>query len=95
MSTQVRDTILAPKGYQQLTLTTNTATGLTVPSPARFASIVVETQDVRFRDDGTDPTASVGMIIEAGGSLWYNGNINAIKFIEVASGAVVNICYYA
>lgn len=81
-------------GYQQIT-SLSSATGLTIPQGTTLALIVPETQNVRWRDDGTNPTASVGMPIFVGASLSYDGDLNRIKFIESTSGAVLNIAYYA
>ena len=85
-----------PCGYQQIT-SLSSATGLTVPaagvSPV-CARIVPLTQNVRWRDDGTNPTASVGMPMIAGTEYWYHGNLAAIKFIEITSGAQLNVSYY-
>jgi hypothetical protein len=85
------------KGYQQLTVS-STAVAPTLPTGAQVQLMVisVETANVRYRDDGTNPTASVGM------PLWlnqppfsFNGDISKIKFIRQAStDAVVNITYY-
>lgn len=92
--TQTIEGYRAPCGYQQLT-SISSATALTVPdSGARFALIQAEAQDVRFRDDGTSPTASVGMLLQANGFIEYNGNLSAIKFIETTSGGIVNVSYY-
>lgn len=81
-------------GYQQIT-SLSAAAGLTVPQGATLALIVPETQNVRWRDDGTNPTASVGMPIFVGASLSYDGDFNKIKFIETAASAKLNISYYA
>ena len=81
-------------GYQQIT-SLSSATGLTVPQGATLALIVLETQNVRWRDDGTNPTASVGMPIFVGASLSYDGDFNKIKFIEETASAKLNISYYA
>ena len=81
-------------GYQQIT-SLSSAAGLTVPQGATLALIVPETQNVRWRDDGTNPTASVGMPIFVGASLSYDGDFNKIKFIEEAASAKLNISYYA
>jgi len=88
-------------GYQQIT-TVSSAIGLTVPTLApdgsnqkpTFALIISETQAVRWRDDGTSPTASVGMPLAAGVPLQYDGDLNKIKFIEQTAGAKLNISYY-
>ena len=81
-------------GYQQITSLTS-STALTVPAGASLALIVPETQNVRWRDDGVDPTASVGMLVPANSSMSYDGDLKAIRFIAVASGAVLNVSYYA
>ena len=81
-------------GYQQIT-SLSSAAGLTVAQGATLALIVPETQNVRWRDDGTDPTASVGMPIFVGASLSYDGDFNRIKFIEMTASAKLNISYYA
>lgn len=93
--TAVVDGQLTCKGYQQITSLT-AATALTVPTGARLAMIVAETQDVRWRDDGTNPTASVGMPIStADAGYWYTGDLSAIKFIEQVAGAKLNVSYYS
>jgi hypothetical protein len=81
-------------GYQQIT-SLSSATGLTIPRGTTLALIVPETQNVRWRDDGTNPTASVGMPIFVGASLSYDGDLSRIRFIESTAGATLNISYYA
>jgi len=89
-------------GYQQIT-SLSAAAGLTVPArdangslqQPTFALIVAETQGVRWRDDGTNPTASVGMPLAVGVPLQYDGDLSKIKFIEQAASAKLNISYYA
>ena len=79
-------------GYQQIL--PSVSTGLTVPPTATFAIIQAEAQAIRWRDDGTAPTASVGMTIPAGGELRYDGNLNAIRFIEAVALSKLNVSYY-
>jgi hypothetical protein len=50
---------------------------------------------VRWRDDGTDPTAAVGMPIYVGTSFLYDGDLTRIKFINMVAGGKVNVSYYA
>ena len=83
----------APVGYEQVT-SLSAATGLTVPGGAKMAIIVPESQAVRWKDLGTDPTASVGMPLAAGDYLEYEGDLDNITFIEQASGAKLNVSYY-
>lgn len=84
-----------PKGYQQIT-DLSAAAGLTVPAGARYVILRAEAQDVRWRDDGTDPTATVGQLLKAGDTIAfeYGGNLKAIKFIQAAAGATLNASYY-
>ena len=81
-------------GYQQIT-SLSASTALTVPAGATMALIVAETQAVRWRDDGTAPTASVGMPLAVGTSLSYDGDLRAIRFIQQTASATLNVSYYA
>lgn len=81
-------------GYQQIT-GLSTAKALTVPVGATMALVSPDTQDVRWRDDGTNPTASVGMPLVVGTTLNYDGDLNRIRFIETTASAVLNVSYYA
>lgn len=81
-------------GYQQIT-SLSASTALTVPTGATMALIVADTQGVRWRDDGTAPTASVGMPLAVGVSLSYDGDLKAIRFIQQAASATLNVSYYA
>lgn len=84
---------LTPRGYEQIT-SLGTAQALSVPAGANLALIQAQGQAVRYRDDGVGPTATVGMPIAAAGSLSYNGDLAALRFIEQAAGAVLNVLYY-
>ena len=88
-------------GYQQITTLTS-AVGLTVPTrdlnglsckPA-IAIITPLTANVRWRDDGVDPTAAIGMPLAAGVTLQYDGDLTKIKFIQNGGTAELNITYY-
>jgi hypothetical protein len=89
-------------GYQQIT-SLGSAKGLTVPELDKtglkqmptFALITPLTGAVRWRDDGVDPTATVGMPLAAGVTLQYDGNLKGIKFIDNGGTAELNISYYA
>jgi len=89
-------------GYQQIT-SLSSAASLTVPARTpngsaaspRLALLQCESQSVRWRDDGTSPTASVGMILNVGDQPYpYDGDLNKIKFIETAASAKLNVSYY-
>lgn len=83
-----------PIGYQQIT-SLSAATALTVPEGARFALIQAEAQAVRWRDDGTNPTATVGMKIAVDAVLEYSGDLSTFKAIEAVLGAKLSVSYYA
>lgn len=70
------------------------ATSLTVPQMANLAVISVETQAVRMRDDGTDPTASVGFPLAASVPFTYDGDLARLKFIAQTGTAIVNVWYF-
>lgn len=91
MSTAPRH--LDPRGFQQIT-SLSSATALTVPDGANFCIFDCESQNVRWRDDGTNPSASVGMRLLTGVSFSYDGALSAIKFIEEAASAKLNVSYY-
>ncbi|MES2167967.1 MAG: hypothetical protein V4458_13200 [Pseudomonadota bacterium] len=82
-----------PLGYEQIT-GLSAAKGLTVPAGATFAIITADTQDVRYRDDGAAPTASIGMPLVKGAIFQYSGTLSKIKFIEQSASAVLNVSYY-
>lgn len=91
-------TNLIPMGYQQIT-TVSSAVGLTVPAnvegqAANYALIIPQTQAIRWRDDGTNPSATVGMPLAVGATLAYDGDLSKIKFFEQTSAAAINISYY-
>jgi len=81
-------------GYQQIT-NLSSAVGLTVPVGATRALIAPLTKDIRWRDDKTAPTATIGMPVTAGTYLSYDGDLQNIKFIETSASAELNITYYA
>jgi hypothetical protein len=93
--------VTACMGYQQISAL-NAATGLTVPARDKqgnfkqpvFALIVAEGQSVRWRDDGSDPTAAIGMPLAVGVPLQYDGDLTNIRFIEQDAGAKLNVSYY-
>jgi hypothetical protein len=92
-----------PKGYAQFTSAVTKkqlgidapATGATViPDGALKALIQCETQDIRWRDDGGDPTTSVGNLLKANTVLEYEGEMSKFIFIETAATTKVNVNYY-
>jgi hypothetical protein len=82
----------SPRGYQQITMTTLKAV-FTVPPGASAAYVTVEAQAMRWRDDGTAPTASVGLPVAVGVTVTFT-NLAAVQFFPQASGSILNISYY-
>lgn len=82
-----------PLGYEQIT-GLNTVKSLTVPQGTSLVLITTTSQQVRWRDDGTNPTASVGYPLPAGGELVYTGAPGALRFIESAASATLDVVYY-
>lgn len=89
---------LQPLGYCQLTslgfAAKLSACAGGIPSSANIAWIGVETQGIRYRDDGTAPTASVGFPIPAGGTLFYVGTLSAIEVIQQNASATLDVLFY-
>lgn len=81
-------------GYQQI-VGLAAATALTVPKGSTLAIITPEAQAVRWRDDGTDPSATVGYPLAVGSELRYDGaNMEKLKFFQQAATANLNVFYY-
>ena len=93
------DTITSSLGFEQITSLSASA-ALTMPAVGnagqkpKMAIIHCESQAVRWRDDGTAPTASVGMRLTVGSELKYDGDLNKIRFIEEVASAKLNVSYY-
>lgn len=84
-----------PLGYQQFAAgTINASTALTVPAGAVLAIINCEAQAIRFRDDGTAPTAAVGFPLAVGSLFTLEGRLESYLFIAQVAGAVLNVLYY-
>jgi hypothetical protein len=99
----VRDTPLAPRGYQKVTGLSAVKTLTMPPTPAgpgqgtriRAVLLKTETQAVRWRDDDVDPSATDGMLIDVGDEFWYAGKISKLRFIEVTPSATLHASLYA
>ena len=83
------------------TITVNTVIGLTTsildssPKP-KEAFITVESAQIRFRYDNTDPTSSVGHILNPMDSITIKGysQMRNIKFIKIgASNGTLQVTY--
>lgn len=88
-----------PTAYEQLTVS-STAVGLTSSKykpatgrPANIAIIRVAGGNVRYRQDGVDPTASVGVPVNVGEILTLDGDLASYKFIRQTVDATLDIEY--
>ena len=79
-------------------LTDSPAAGTTLPAVATHAIITVKGQPIRWRADGTAPTASEGHYMAAGESLVIEGSplwLRRFQFIDTAAGASeVTVTYF-
>ena len=83
-----------PMGFEQLT-----GAGvktLTIPPGSDKALIQVEINDIRVRDDGTAPTANIGVLIKTTDTpMIWEADLTAFKYIQILGAApIVNILYY-
>jgi hypothetical protein len=89
----VVDGNLTPLGYEKIT-GLSAVKALTVPTGARVALLQAEGQNVRWRDDGVNPTATDGMLLKTTADRWYTGDLAALRLVETAASATVMVSYY-
>jgi guanyl-specific ribonuclease Sa len=97
VSLPTAEAIQVQRGYQQIVEPT-TVTALTIPANTTYALVQNNgTQPARYRFDGVDPTASLGMRLPASGHIQIRGAaaLAAAKFIREAAGVTLDIQYYA
>lgn len=85
------DANLKPMGYAQVV---GIATAIDPPVPGRILKLMPETQGIRIRDDGTDPTTTVGFLIPAGTCYEYRGDPSKLRIIEAAASSTLNVLGY-
>lgn len=86
-------------GYSQLTsLASSTLiSSVTGGIPAGTESVLLqcETNNVKYRDDGGTPTATVGMLLIANTIYEFTvAQIASMRVIEVTASAKINITFY-
>lgn len=84
--------------YVTSAATTSSSASLTsggIPPGATMVFLQADTANVRYRDDGAAPTASVGNQIVAGErGILYPGTLSAIRFIAASGSPILNIAFY-
>ena len=74
----------------------STVVPLAPPAGATIAQLQVSNVAIRYRDDGVDPTSSVGIEIAAGGSAQLSlAPLTNVRMISEAGTATVTISYYS
>jgi hypothetical protein len=95
--TVVRNALLIPMGYCQLSVTAavliSTCSG-GIPAGATITYLTPETAAIRWRDDATAPTTTVGNPVSAGQQLTYYGLLSTLQVVAQAGAATVNINFY-
>jgi len=91
-------------GMQAISATSAAAVGITISSASaassqntlqpNFAVITAEAVSCRWRDDGTDPTTALGMVLPANQRFEYDGDLRKIKFIALTGTVLVNVSLY-
>lgn len=82
-------------GYTQLTSLGSAVDLGTIPAGAETVILQAEAQNVRFRDDGTNPTATVGMILVVNTMYEFTtAQIARMRVIQAAASAILNISFY-
>ncbi len=89
-----------PLGYAQKNVAA-VSTGLPAPpNPYSLADVTYSiltpaTVDIRWRDDGTAPTAAIGYPLKVGSELAYDGDPLAFQMISVGAATNVDVTLYA
>lgn len=93
--TRLTDTTFRVNGSVGDGAYTSGGTYYKLPAAVDAVLLQAETQNIRWRDDGTDPTASVGMLLVAGDSptIW-EGDYSVLRFIEATASAKLNVTFY-
>mgnify|MGYP001578587989 CR=1 FL=1 len=71
-----------------------------VPTGARLAVMTIDSTNVRWMDDGQNPTTAIGLLmIATTATLFpapyqYSGNLADIKFIAASGSPLINVAFY-
>jgi hypothetical protein len=71
------------------------STACNIPAGATMAWLQAENANVRYRDDGQAPSASVGSLILSGNpGMFYNGTLGALQFVAATGSPVLDVAFY-
>lgn len=81
--------------YNKADVLSGAQSGQVVRKIAKFATITVETDQIRYRLDGTDPDATTGHLLNVGDALYLNSEDDIRKFraIRVTNSATIQVSY--
>jgi hypothetical protein len=85
----------APLSPGQHNLSVTSATALTVPTGARYATVCASGAAVKYTTDGTTtPTSSVGMPLAAGACLALSGPQTLANFRAISASGTLDVEYF-
>lgn len=87
---------LVPLGFQTISLTNSTALGLnSTCRVGKFFLISIETNNVRFRSDGTAPTLNTGVLLELGSKHYaFDEPGTGLKFQRQTGSSKLSVMAY-
>lgn len=99
MSLNTQQQPMTPLGYEQFSSFDSAAVKLSIPTGCTHILWRAETASVRWRDDGTDPTTTVGMLITVGNEPhYYPGDPEQarakLRVIGTGATAILHVAYY-
>lgn len=86
-----------PVGFEQRTVSTSAVGFASIPLQANKAIVVVEDATIRYREDGTNPTSSVGTKQFVNSTIIIEGRTRLTQFRAIRQGstdALLSINYY-
>lgn len=81
-------------GKSQHNLACVSATALTVPNGAVYATVQAATATVKYTTDGTTPTSSVGMTLAAGSTVTLSGYAAIAAFLAISATGTLDVEYF-
>lgn len=82
-------------GFVKMTALATAASLSSIPLFAKRAVVQCEGADTRWRADGSNPTATDGMLLAAGSERIFTvEDLSKIKFIQTSSGAILQVSYF-
>lgn len=83
-------------GFETLVSSLSTAVGLNATNKAgRAFHISIETQNARYRGDGTDPALSTGVVLIKDNAYWFEDiDGNKLKFIRETGTCKISVMAY-